>query len=584
MFGKIIYLSDNIAEIENLAKGAITSDLMNIHVIFEAPGQKILGEITELNKDTIKIKFLGEYINEKYVNGVMRKPLLSSKIRVIYQDELMELVGTYNENSFILGKSATYKNFTIAPKINDIFSNHLAIFGNSGSGKSCGVARIIQNVFTNPKLLSYNANLIIFDAYGEYKNAFSKISAINENYNYKFITTNALEPRDIPLTIPTHLLNLDDFALLLQASNHSQLPLIEKTIRLTKIFAKNDESVIKYKNHLIAKALLAILFSNQTTPSKKNDIFRIIEVCHTKDFNFDTVIKGVGYQRTFSECFEIDSNGYFGESVLINEYILKHIEDSIEDIETPEDVAYTLKDFAAALEFALISEGFQNNTTLYDNAIILKVRLNSILSNKIGKIFTSNEYISQADYIQNMVIENGRKSQIININLEDIDDIYAKVLVKILSRQLFEFAKTRSERASVPFHLFLEEAHRYIQKDNDNFLLGYNIFERIAKEGRKYGVVLGIISQRPVEISDTVISQCSNFLIFKMTHPKDMKYIEEMLPNISSDVIEKQKVLQPGNCVAFGSGFKIPMLIKLDLPNPMPYSSNCDITKRWKIN
>jgi len=221
MFGKIIYLSDNIAEIENLAKGAITSDLMNIHVIFEAPGQKILGEITELNKDTIKIKFLGEYINGKYVNGVMRKPLLSSKIRVIYQDELMELVGTYNENSFILGKSATYKNFTIAPKINDIFSNHLAIFGNSGSGKSCGVARIIQNVFTNPKLLSYNANLIIFDAYGEYKNAFSKISAINENYNYKFITTNALEPRDIPLTIPTHLLNLDDFALLLQASKNS---------------------------------------------------------------------------------------------------------------------------------------------------------------------------------------------------------------------------------------------------------------------------------------------------------------------------------------------------------------------------
>ena len=117
----------------------------------------------------------------------------------------------------------------------------------------------------------------------------------------------------------------------------------------------------------------------------------------------------------------------------------------------------------------------------------------------------------------------------------------AKSLVKIYSRIIFDFAKSNANRATVPFHLFLEEAHRYIQNDNDVFLLGYNIFDRIAKEGRKYGVILDIISQRPVEISDTVISQVSNFLIFKMTHPKDIKYIEEMLPNISSDVIEKQK-------------------------------------------
>ena len=67
-----------------------------------------------------------------------------------------------------------------------------------------------------------------------------------------------------------------------------------------------------------------------------------------------------------------------------------------------------------------------------------------------------------------------------------------------------------------------------------------------------------------------------------MTHPKDIKYIEEMLPNISSDVIEKQKVLQPGSCVGFGGAFKIPMIIKLEMPNPTPYSSNCDVSKCWK--
>ena len=115
-------------------------------------------------------------------------------------------------------------------------------------------------------------------------------------------------------------------------------------------------------------------------------------------------------------------------------------------------------------------------------------------------------------------------------------------------------------------------------------MLGYNIFDRIAKEGRKYGVILDIISQRPVEISDTVVSQCSNFLIFKMTHPKDIKYIEEMLPNISADVIEKMKILQPGTCVAFGTAFKIPMICKLEMPNPRPFSASCNVSSYWGSN
>ena len=67
-----------------------------------------------------------------------------------------------------------------------------------------------------------------------------------------------------------------------------------------------------------------------------------------------------------------------------------------------------------------------------------------------------------------------------------------------------------------------------------------------------------------------------------MTHPKDIKYIEEMLPNISADVIEKMKVLQPGNCVAFGSAFKIPMICKLEMPDPMPYSTNCNVSACWE--
>ncbi len=582
MFGKIVYIGDSEAHVENLQKEAAAADLMNLNVIFEEQDQRILGEVFELGSEIVKIRFLGEYINNKYVNGVLRKPLLTSKIRMINKDELMELVGTYDASSFVLGESAIYKGFQICPNINNLFSNHLAIFGNSGSGKSCGVARIIQNIFDSKYNIQYNANLFIFDSFGEYKNAFGKLNELNPNYCYKFITTNVTEQGDIPLSIPVNLLKLDDFALLLQASNHAQLPIIEHTIKLAKIFSTHSEEANAYKNHLIAKALLAVLFSNETVASKKNEIFTIIEVCNTPEFNFDSVIPGLGYTRTFSECFEIDSNGNFGESVLITNYILGKINDELDTIKEPENVSYSLKDFASALEFTLISEGFQHNQNLHDDAVILKVRLNSIINSKLSNFFSS-EYMPLGNYISSLVANGAKKAQIININLEDVDDIYAKVFVKIISRMIFDFSKGRTDRAKIPFHLFLEEAHRYIQKDNDTFLLGYNIFDRIAKEGRKYGVILDIISQRPVEISDTVIAQCNNFLIFKMTHPLDIKYIGEMLPNISADILDKQKVLQPGNCVCFGGAFKIPMIVKMQMPNPMPYSSNCDVSACWKM-
>ena len=582
MFGKILYITQNIAHVENVVTADQVADLMNMNVIFEAPDQRILGEVEEINEKEIIIRFLGEYVNNKYLSGILRKPSISSKLRVINNEELMELVGTYNETTFKIGQSAIYKDYTVCANINNLLSNHMAIFGNSGSGKSCGVARIVQNIFGNLNLFSYNANIFIFDAYGEYKTAFTKLNEFNPQYCYKFITTQPTEPDDFLLQVPFHLLTLDDLTLLLQADSHSQLPIIERSLKLTKIFSKGDEKAAKYKNHLIAKALMAILYSNQITANKKNEIFKILEVCHTPEFDFDSNIQGLGYTRNFSECLEIDSNGNFGESVLITNYILGYIDEDLEMTEEPENCYYTMREYSKAMEFTLISEGFQNNEQLYGDAILLKVRINSILNSPVAKIYEYDKFISVDEFVTSLIIKNKQKAQVININMEDVDDVHAKVTVKIISRILFQYVKREKKRASMPIHIFLEEAHRYVQNDSDTFLIGYNIFDRIAKEGRKYGILLNIISQRPVDISDTVISQCSNFLIFKMTHPRDIDYIKRMLPNISEDVVEKQKILQPGSCVAFGPGFKLPMIIKMELPNPMPYSTNCDVNNRWK--
>ena len=168
MFGKIKYISDNKAFVELIKEGNILPNLMNLQVIFESDNQRIIGEVKDITEDEAKIQFLGEFEENRYIPGVIRKPALNSNIRVINKEELAIIVGQDDEKSFLIGRSPLYENFPIYVDLNTLFSNHMAIFGNSGSGKSWGVARLIQNIFENPKTLYYNANLIFFDAYGEY--------------------------------------------------------------------------------------------------------------------------------------------------------------------------------------------------------------------------------------------------------------------------------------------------------------------------------------------------------------------------------------------------------------------------------
>lgn len=582
MFGKILYISDSIAHIGIPEGTPVNMDLLNMHIVFEDGERKVLGEVEDVSESVIKVHFLGVIENDKFIGGVLRKPTLEANIRLVTDEELNLITGVAEDGMFKLGVSPLYNDKPIYVDINELCSNHLAIFGNTGSGKSYGVASFIQSMFYNTNFEPYRANYMIFDAYGEYHNAFERLSEVNPNYQFKYYTTNRTDTNGELIRIPLWLLDIDDFALLLNAERHSQLQIIEKMIKLARIISMESEEAIAYKNHLIAKAVLDVLYTNQTSASKRNDIFTIIAGCNTEQFNLEAPVQGLGYVRKFRECFTIDRSGDFTESVLITQYITSFIDESLDNYEAPNDHMFTLDTLEKALDFTLISDGFLRNNKLYDEAITLKVRLHSILISEDADFFNYPTYTNLSNYIASLVTKNSKKSQIINFNLEDIDDRLAKTMVKIYSKMLFMFTKHLQIRGSVPFHILLEESHRYVQNDTDNFLLGYNIFERIAKEGRKFGLILNLVSQRPVELSETVISQISNFLIFKMTHPRDLEYIKKMLPNMSAEIMEKQKSLQPGMCVAFGRAFKVPMIIKMPLPNPEPHSSNINVVSIWQ--
>lgn len=581
MFDRIVYISDKAADIKLKEGTKLTVNLMNLHLIFEDNDKKVLGEVDDLDGDVVKARFLGEIVNGRLLGGVIRKPSLDARVRVISKEEIPLIVGEAKPGYMPLGVSPFYNDFPVYMDVNNFFSNHFAIFGNSGSGKSCGVSRIIQNMFHDKQLFPYKANIIMFDSSAEYYNAFRNLNSINPNFNYRFYSTNEVEGIGEKLRIPVWLLNVDDLSLLLQITNHSQIPIIERMLKLAKIFAESGEMAESYKNHLIAKAIMAILYTNETAPNKRNEIFSILGSCSTKEFTLEAPVQGIGYTRKFRECFLIDSQGNFTESVLLNEYVNKFIKEEYDSYEPKGENYYDLDTLEKALNFTLISEGWLRNKTTYGDAVTIRVRLHSLIVGEYAKYFDVKGYMSQDQFLSSMLISNGKKYQFININFDDVDDWFAKVVTKVFSRIVFDFAKNLKDRASIPFNIVVEEAHRYIQNDTDRFLIGYNIFERIAKEGRKYGVLLGLISQRPVELSDTVISQCSSFLIFKMNHPTDVDYIRKMVPNISDEIVEKQKTLQSGTCLGFGMAFTIPLIVKLKMPDPEPKSGNCDVVRIW---
>ena len=583
MFDKIVYISNEGANVKIKDGENLSTNIMNMHLVFEDDKKKILGEVDDIDDNVVKAHFLGELLPDRFIGGVIRKPDLNSKVRIITPEEMKLIVGDEKPSTMTLGASPLYDSCPIKVDINELFSNHMAIFGNSGSGKSCGVSRLIQNVFQTPGFIPFRSNFFIFDSSGEYRNAFQDINKINPNYNYKFYTTNYHEPNTEQLKVPLWLLTVDDLALLLSVTNHSQLPIIERMHKLVRIFNQGDVNATEYKNHIIAKAIMTVLYSNETSTSKRNDIFSIIGSCSTEQFNLEAELPGIGYTRKFRDCFLIDSEGNFTESVLLTKYVSEFIKPELDNFEPAKVVYYTLEDLEKALNFTLISEGWLRNENTYGDAVTIRVRLHSLITGDYAKFFVCRTFMSEQQFIASLIMmpDGKHKAQIVNFNLDDVDDSFAKTITKIFCRILFDFTKSLKDRGSLPFNILLEEAHRYIQNDTDTFILGYNIFDRIAKEGRKYGLIMSLISQRPVEISDTVISQCSNFLIFKMNHPRDLDYIKKMVPNISEEIVEKQKTLQPGTCMAFGSAFRIPMIVRMEMPNPQPYSANADVFKQW---
>ena len=583
MFGKIIELRDNYIYLENKL-GRAETNLIGYHVIFNDSNKTLVGEIENISIEKIEILLIGEIKNNMYMAGIIKKPSPNATVRIITKKELEYLLGSQdysNRSNLLVGNSLIYEGFKVTADKNRFFSGHFAILGNTGSGKSCATARLLQNLFySNDDKLPINSHFVIFDVFGEYKSALKGIESIN-GLGFKSYSTSPKED-DMPVKIPAYFLGVDDLALLLNVNDYNVIPVIENTLRLTYIFTSKDPDTVKYKDYIIASTLMDILSCGKPAAAIRDQIIAALTKFNTVNISLDSIIHQPGYDRTLRQCLLIDSQGKMNAIGLLTDFIKTFLNFDLNELKIKPNFIYTLEDLQVALDFSLLNEGVLNSSARYDKLNTLKIRLNSIINSEYKNIFEFSEVISKPDYIKQFFkAKDGKNAQIININLNGVDDRMIKILSKIYGKMFFDYVTNLEKRASFPIHMVIEEAHRYVQNDHDYEVLGYNIFDRITKEGRKYGILLGLITQRPSELSTTSLSQCSNFLVLRLHHPDDVDIVSRISAAVNKNMLERVKTLRSGMPLCFGTAFNIPIIVDMPLPNPMPTSTSVDVVNIW---
>ena len=607
--GSYITLYDGIRFVGEIGSYVAIDDL-NRRIIAEIISVDEKNEMAaeKLNKAEsrryLKINLLGEISNSIFNFGVTKMPPVFSEIKIISESDL-RLMLDINENDITddsgktkltvlpIGSSVMFPEYQVKVKLNEFFGFHFAVFGNTGSGKSNTIANIIQRIFSKKDYSARGAKFIVFDSNGEYEAAFKSVNKINSQINARFLSTSY--DAENRLTIPVWALSVDDWAILLHASEKTQVPIISRALDMIKVFDSpaDDDTAKKVRNHIVASVIKDVLSSSENPTTQNAKILMILNKFHTEEIKLETVIpanreadvnnaggrNATPVQLSIATALSLAYAKMYAPISLMeycDGFILSNINDLIENKPT---VPYSLKRFTEAVEFAVLYEGSISSSRIYEYTSTLVTRLKHLSESEQGSFFDKTEFTTIEDYIKSIIGE----SQLLNIDISSLDDTATEVVTKVFCKMLFDYMRSLKPRNAMPVNLILEEAHRFVRSDMDYGVLGYNIFERIAKEGRKFGLLMGISSQRPSELSKTVVSQCSNFIIHKIQNPDDIQYISRMVPYVNQGIVDRITYLRRGHALVFGTAINLPTLTAFDKANPTPNSGNSNIVEKWYL-
>ncbi len=498
----------------------------------------------------IECQAVGTLIDgKKFERASMMLPVPTEPAFTADKETLDKLFTEDTEYQFPLGVLSLNKSIPLKVNGDRFFSKHIAIVGSTGSGKSCAVTRILHDIVgidsqvNNNFQKQNNSHIVVFDIHDEYSAAFN----LPEE---QVFTLNRLDIDT--LSLPYWLMNSEELESMFIESNeqnsHNQVSQFKQAVILNK---ERHNPTIKEMTYDTP-----VYFSIK-------EVYQYIE-----NMNREIVGRLDGENRPkLADGTLVDDrkDHYFDKACT---FVPQSTANATKATNGPFNGEFNR--FVSRLETKLADKRlrFLLRPKKKDNTPFKTDDFEEILKQFLG-------YLNKA-----------------NVTIVDLSGIPFEVLsitVSLVSRLIFDFcfhySKLQHEQNTlndVPIMIVCEEAHNYIpQRDDASYRSSKKSLERIAKEGRKYGLSLMVVSQRPSEVSETIFAQCNNFMALRLTNNADQSYVRRLFPDNSNGITDILPNLAPGECVVVGDAVLLPAVIQMPMPDPEPHSQSVCVHQEW---
>ncbi|MGL1889817.1 MAG: DUF87 domain-containing protein [Reichenbachiella sp.] len=633
---------------------------INSYVIIPIGSDKIVAMVTSVrsideteigkNKEAIFLTKSARYLvatmigtienGEKYIQGVYNYPILDNPVWYVTSQDLDNIFDqkekttiNFDDDYYLpIGTSPSFSDYKIKINPDKFFGKHAAILGNTGSGKSCTFASIIQSMFDfyyNGKKLK-NAHILIFDTNGEYKQAFQ---GTKESPYKNLELVNPFHIDKDGMKVPFWFMNFADFDYLFEPTSGTQAPVFKRALGL----AKNQKVAadLPVLDKFTERGILSLFDASPDDIKKKKKYSdygtwkykadnEVLGLAKTITPNGDQVLIDIqnalltlGADNSLNDeknaLIDLESkylehtNSQNVEQLAIEKNIDLPIWFNFQDlimrffdeaINEQENSGNRLREFVSTLRLRLqsylgderISQPLLLSETEEINSALAKFI--SFILGDFCKIYNNADTDLFSEYYKGQLakgeiekLEGDKPSQITIIDMSLLPFEVLETITGLIGRLILDFTSRLPEnyRGKLPIVIALEEAQNYIPEKNrgDRESIAKKVFERIAREGRKYGISLLVSSQRPSELSKTVLSQCNSFIIHRLQNPEDQKYVRQLVSAANEDILQQLPILPQQHVVIMGDAVRTPVQARMNNANPRPNSNNPKFIENW---
>ncbi len=545
--------------------------------------------------------------NYKFKRGLESFPSVGDIVILPTDEQLRSIVESGDNRRVYIGNSPLVGNAKVMVDPDRLFGRHLAVLGNTGSGKSCSVAGLIRWSIESAreKLVNkdgkVNSRFIVLDPNGEYSKAFA------DKPNANIYTVNVEGNSEKQLEVPLWFWNTDEWCGFTKASPKTHRTTIVHALKSVRSGNAFDGQIQKRELACYVRTVIDAIEVNKASgdpwgpfPRPKNFHLSVEKwasgIVSTLEYSSELNNAIQAYQNQIETLKKSRSEpyphyNYTKEEVdtlirLLRDIYTKAGGTEEEFLPTDEDspIPFTGENFVRSVE----ANAEILKTT--DYIVTLMPRIKTLLTDVRVKKVIDNNTLKLSDWLNNYIGANNEESLTI-IDLSLLPSDVTSIITAVIARMIFETQQRylKLKKQCLPTVLVMEEAHYFVKRYNDDAenisstIQCCKIFEKIAREGRKFGLGLVLSSQRPSELSPTVLSQCNSFLLHRISNDRDQELIHRLLPDNMRGILREIPSLPSQYAVLLGWASELPVMVKMRTlqDEQRPQSNDPDYWDVW---